>query len=125
MTEKEDKKDVDYIISCQTCGMKYIGETSQQFKNRKYQRQRDVENKNKNNGKVKWQDNLLDWTCDLLINDHEIGHMSETLKSHQDTVYFSIKNEDFAKIKGARGKVICHIIAGSNKLESSKSVCLK
>ena len=49
-TEKEDKKDVDYIISCQTCGMKYIGETSQQFKNRKYQHQKDVENKNKNNG---------------------------------------------------------------------------
>ena len=49
-TEKEDKKDLGYIISCQTCGMKYIGETSQQFKNRKYQHQRDVENKNKNNG---------------------------------------------------------------------------
>ena len=49
-TEKEDKKDVDNIICCQTCGMKYIGETSQQFKNRKYQHQSDVENKNKNNG---------------------------------------------------------------------------
>ena len=49
-TEKEDKKDVDYIISCQTCGMKYFGETSQQFKNRKYQHQKDVGNKNKNNG---------------------------------------------------------------------------
>jgi len=35
--EKEDKKDVDYIISCQTCQMKYLGETSQQFKDRKYQ----------------------------------------------------------------------------------------
>ena len=49
-TEKEDKKDVDYIISYQTFGMKYIGETSQQFKNRKYQHQKDVENKNKNHG---------------------------------------------------------------------------
>ena len=49
-TEKEDKKDVDYILSCQTCQMKYIGETSQQFKNRKYQHQKDVQNKNENNG---------------------------------------------------------------------------
>ena len=49
-TEKEDKNDVDYIISCKTCRMKYIGETSQQFKNRKYQHQKDVQNKNSNNG---------------------------------------------------------------------------
>ena len=48
--EKEDKKDVDYIISCQTCQMKYLGETSQQFKDRKYQHKKDIEHKNTNNG---------------------------------------------------------------------------
>ena len=30
-TEKEDRKDVDYIITCKSCEMKYIGETGQQF----------------------------------------------------------------------------------------------
>ena len=29
-TEKEDKKDIDYIINCKSCEMKYIGETGQQ-----------------------------------------------------------------------------------------------
>ena len=48
--EKEDKKDVDYIMSCQTCQMKYLGETSQQFKDRKYQHKKDIEHKNTNNG---------------------------------------------------------------------------
>ena len=42
--------DVDYIISCQTCQMKYLGETSQQFKDRKYQHKKDIEHKNTNNG---------------------------------------------------------------------------
>ena len=49
-TEKEDKKDVDYIINCKSCEMKYIGETGQQFRARKEQHKRDVKNKVSTNG---------------------------------------------------------------------------
>ena len=36
-TEKEQKKNMDYIIKCKTCDMKYVGETGQQFHTRKQQ----------------------------------------------------------------------------------------
>ena len=48
--EKEDKKDIDYIINCKSCEMKYIGETGQQFRTRKEQHKRDVKNKVSTNG---------------------------------------------------------------------------
>ena len=49
-TEKEDKKDSDYITKRKTCDMKYVGETGQQFRTRKQQHQRDVKNKIATNG---------------------------------------------------------------------------
>ena len=49
-TEKEDRKDLDYIIKCETCAMQYVGETGQQFRTRKQQHQRDVKNKTATNG---------------------------------------------------------------------------
>ena len=49
-TEKEEKKNVDYIIKCKTCDMKYVGETGQQFHTRKQQHQRDVKNRVSTNG---------------------------------------------------------------------------
>ena len=49
-TEKEDKEDLDYIIKCKTCDMKYVGETGQQFWTRKQQHQRDLKNKIATNG---------------------------------------------------------------------------
>ena len=30
-TDKEDRKELDCIIKCKTCDMKYVGETGQQF----------------------------------------------------------------------------------------------
>ena len=36
-TKKEDQKDLDYIIKCKTCDMKYVGETGQQFRTRNQQ----------------------------------------------------------------------------------------
>ena len=49
-TEKEQKKNMDYIIKCKTCDMKYVGETGQQFHTRKQQHQRDVKNRVSMNG---------------------------------------------------------------------------
>ena len=49
-TEKEEKKNMDYIIKCKTCDMKYVGETGQQFHTRKQQHQRDVKNRVSTNG---------------------------------------------------------------------------
>jgi len=49
-TEKEQKKNMDYIIKCKTCDMKYVGETGQQFHTRKQQHQRDVKNRVSTNG---------------------------------------------------------------------------
>ena len=33
-TDKEARKDLGYIIKCETCDMKYVGETGQQFQTR-------------------------------------------------------------------------------------------
>jgi predicted GIY-YIG superfamily endonuclease len=49
-TEYLDKKDVVYSFPCQTCGLKYIGETSKTLKQRKEQHERDVRNKVTTNG---------------------------------------------------------------------------
>ena len=43
-TEKEKKKNMDYIIKCKMFDMKYVGKTGQQFHTRKQQHQRDVKN---------------------------------------------------------------------------------
>ena len=41
-TEKEDRKDLDYIIKCENCAMKYVGETGQQFRTRKHNRKHKI-----------------------------------------------------------------------------------
>ena len=43
--DKENRKDLDYIIKWETCDMKYVGGTGQQFRTKKQQHQRDVKNK--------------------------------------------------------------------------------
>ena len=49
-TGKEEKKNIDYIIKCKTCDMKYVGETGQLFHTRKQQHQRDVKSRVSTNG---------------------------------------------------------------------------
>jgi hypothetical protein len=49
-TPKEKIKNVVYKIPCQTCGMLYIGETSQRIEERKKQHMLDVDNRNSENG---------------------------------------------------------------------------
>jgi hypothetical protein len=49
-TEREEIKNVVYSVPCGDCGVRYIGETGQQFSERRSQHQRDVKNRKKTNG---------------------------------------------------------------------------
>ena len=62
--------DLDDVIKCETCDMKYVGETGKQFRTRKQQHQRDVQNKVATNGiynhlkqnkkhKIAWEDEVF------------------------------------------------------------------
>jgi len=48
--EKDESKDVVYSIPCDTCRVRYVGETGQHFCDRRNQHQRDVKNKKPSNG---------------------------------------------------------------------------
>ena len=48
--EKDESKDVVYSIPCDTCRVRYVGETGQHFCDRRSQHQRDVKNKKPSNG---------------------------------------------------------------------------
>ena len=49
-SEREEIKNVVYSVPCGDCGVRYIGETGQQFSERRSQHQRDVKNRKKTNG---------------------------------------------------------------------------
>jgi len=81
--EKEDKKDIDYIINCKSCEMKYIGETGQQFRTRKEQHKRDVKNKVSTNGIYNHlkhnKKHQIDWDGAVFI-DRESHFMRRKIK---------------------------------------------
>lgn len=82
-TKKEDSKGLDYMIKCGTCNMKYVGETGQQFRDRKQQHQRDVKNKVPTNGiynHVKqYKDHTIAWD-DVVFIDREAHYTRRKIK---------------------------------------------
>lgn len=80
-TNKENQKDVVYVVKCKTCGKIYIGETSHPFEVRRGQHKRDVVKKAMTNGIF----------CHIMKN--------RTHKIDWDTVIFWDKEKHWARRK--------------------------
>ena len=80
---------------------------------------------NKTEGPVKWENSMLECSCELLVNDRVIGNVRDVLRSYRDKFWFTIPKNTFAEIQGAKAKVVCHSSPNGTMLEATKRISLK